>query len=355
MSDGRAQDDHGSVLPVAAPVPTHDQARVNRARTIDRKVIFGALRGVFDLNRGQIESFFHIIDQRIREQNHRTPIVCEVAVYYSDGTSRKFGSVDSFSNYSETRNRFPTVVTIHQAYDITFPDSSEPERQTIDIEIRTSESISETIDMVANDRQLRMAGDNVQVMVGNQTGEYGVITYTINHSRVSWGLDLEGHIKSQIEKILQSPTSIDILLRRVAGPLNLFTTVFVGLYLVNAIIDAFFVFLYQRDGATTEAETLKVAAEYLVNGQIAKFVSASLVVAGLFFVFFSAFVSRMTKALVRPKPSFIVLDDGDGIRREERLKKHEKRWLKFIGLLMLDVGVATMLILAEGSILKFFQ
>jgi hypothetical protein len=209
--------------------------------------------------------------------------------------------------------------------------------------------------MVANDRQLRMAGDNVQVMVGNRTGEYGVVTYTINHSRVSWGLDLEGHIKSQIEKILQEPTSVDLALRKVAGPLNLVTTVFVGLYLTNLIIDVFFIFLYQRDGATTEAETLKVAAEYLVNGQIAKFITASLVVAGLFFVFFSSFVSRMTRALVRPKPSFIVLDAGDELRRSERLKKHEKRWLKFAGLLLLDIGVATMLILAEGSILKIFQ
>ncbi|MCU0829016.1 MAG: hypothetical protein MUE52_16885 [Tabrizicola sp.] len=355
MSDGRAQDDHGPVLPATVPLPAEDQARVSRARTIDRKVIFGALRGVFDLNRAQIESFFHVIDQRISEQNHRTPIVCEVAVYYSDGTSRKFESVTSFSNYSETRNRFPTVVTIHQAYDLRFPDSSESERQSIDIEIRTSESISETIDMVANDRQLRMAGDNVQVMVGNRTGEYGVVTYTINHSRVSWGLDLEGHIKSQIEKILQEPTSVDLALRKVAGPLNLVTTVFVGLYLTNLIIDVFFIFLYQRDGATTEAETLKVAAEYLVNGQIAKFITASLVVAGLFFVFFSSFVSRMTRALVRPKPSFIVLDAGDELRRSERLKKHEKRWLKFAGLLLLDIGVATMLILAEGSILKIFQ
>lgn len=355
MSDGRAQDDHGSVLPTTVPVQTEDRTRVSRARAIDRKVIFGALRGVFDLNRSQIESFFHIIDQRVSEQNHRTPIVCEVAVYYSDGTSRKFESVPSFSNYSETRNRFPTVVTIHQAYDLTFPDSSDPERQSIDIEIRTSESMSETIDMVANDRQLRMAGDNVQVMVGNRTGDYGVVTYTINHSRVSWGLDLEGHIKSQIEKILQTPTGVDKMLRNVAGPLNLITTVFVGLYLTNVIIDFFFLFLYQRDGATTEAETLRVAAEYLVNGKIAKFITASLVVAGLFFVFFSSFVSRMTRALVRPKPSFIVLDDGDQIRRSERLKRYEKRWLKFIALLLLDISVAVMLILAQGSILRFFH
>jgi hypothetical protein len=199
------------------------------------------------------------------------------------------------------------------------------------------------------------SGDNVQVLFGNRTGEYGVITYTINHSRVSWGLDLEGHIKSQVEKILLPLTNLDVLLRRAAGPLNVFTTVFVGLYLVNLIIDGFFVFLYQTDGATTQEEVLKVAAEYLVNGQIAKYISASLAVAGVVFVFFSFFVSRITQSFVRPKPSFIVLDDGDRTRREARIKKHEKRWVKFFGLITLDVAVAVSLVLAESRILQLFQ
>lgn len=184
-------------------------------------------------------------------------------------------------------------------------------------------------------------------MVSNDSTEFGSISYNINHSRISWGLDLEGHIKANIEKILEKPTATDSFLHHVAGQLNLFTTIFVGLYAVNLIIDSFFAFLYQSEGATTKEKILEVAAEYLVNGQIAKYIVASLVVSVVFFVLFSALVSKLTKSLRRPKPSFIVLDDGDARRRTERLKAYGKRWTNFGAALALDVAVALMLLFAE--------
>ena len=316
----------------------------------DTKVIFGALRGTFELKKTEVENFFHLVDQRVREQNNPGAAICEVSVYYNDGTSRKFPSIADFGDYSETRKRCPTVVTLHLAYFIQFPDSETPEKQELDVIIRSSESISETIEMVQNDSQVRMSGDKVQVMVAGNESDLGVISYNINHSRVSWGLDIEGHVKSHIETILSKPTKSDIFLKRVAGPLNLFTTVFVGLYCVNLIIDLFFAFLYQSDGAISEPQKLAVAAEYLINGHIAKYIVASIVAAVVFFVLFSSFVSVLTKSMRKPRPSFIILDNADEKRRREILQQYNRRWSRFAAAILMDVSVAALIFFLEDRL-----
>lgn len=329
-------------------------ANLLRNTSLDSKVIFGALRGTFDLNRAQIENFYHLVDQRIVEQNTSQGKVSEFCVYYNDGTSRKFPSVEEFQNYSETRKRVPTVITIHLAYFISFPDGDTPEKQEIDIVIRSSDAVTETVEMVADDSRMRMSGDKIQMMVGNDSSQFGVVSYTINHSRTSWGLDLEGHVKAHIETIMEAPTKSDIFLKKIAGPLNLFTTLFVGLYCVNLLIDLFFSFLYRTDGAETPEKTLEVAAEYLVNGQIAKYIVASLIVSVIFFVLFSSIVSVLTKSLKRPRPSFIVLDDSDGRERATKMKQFNKRWTRFTATIGLDLLVAALLLFLESRITNFF-
>ena len=341
-----------------SPVETITREQIGslfRNTSKSSKVIFGALRGVFDLTRNDIENFFHLVDQRVGEQNSCDDILCEVSIYYSDGTSRKFPSIGEFKNYSETKKRIPTVITLHITHLIVFPDNEMPEKQQIDIEIRASESTSETIDMVATDNRVRMAGDKVQFGVGRENADYGIISYTINHSRVSWGLDLEGHIVSQIERLLEIPTKWDVLLNKLAGPLNIITTVFVGLYICNLIIDGFFSFLYKTDGALTPDAILDIAANYLINGQIAKYIVASLVVSIIIFVLFSAFVSAVIRSMKKPKPSFIILDRSDKINKTARLKNYNRRWIKFAGIIAVNLLVALLITFLESRVWEFIS
>lgn len=353
--NGLIRDDNGLPQPPEESRSSKQLDSILRNTSRDTKVIFGALRGTFDLSRNEVENFFHLVDQRVREQNDPAGSICEVSVYYNDGTSRKFPSIDEFGNYTETRKRFPTVVTLHLAYLIQFPDGDAPEKQELDIVIRSSESIAETIEMVQSDSQVRMSGDKVQMMVGGDESELGIISYTINHSKVSWGLDIEGHVRSHIETILTGPTSSDRFLRKAAGPLNLFTTVFVGLYCVNLIIDGFFNFLYSSNDLTGNADRMSVAVEYLINGHIAKYIVASLVVAVVFFVLFSGLISKLTKSMRKPRPSFIILDDSDKKRRSERLARFGQRWTRFAVTVGLDIIVAILIFFLEDRISNFLS
>lgn len=351
--NGLPSADNRSDTPTEGTLEGQQLQSLLRTTSREHKVIFGAHRGVFDLSRSDIENFVHLVDQRVAEQNACGASNCEIAVYYNDGTSRRFPSLEDFNQYSETRNRFPTVVTIHTSFIITFPENPDPEIQEIDIVVRSSESTSETIDMVQSDSQVRMSTDKVQVGVGNDSSNFGIINYTINHSRISWGLDLEGHIRGHIESLLIRPSKGDIFLAKAAGPLNLITTVFVGLYVVNIIIDVFFWFLYSSDGANSPDEIIQVASTYLVNGHIAKYIVASLVVSVVFFVLFSGIISSITKSIKQPKPSFISLGEGDGRRKNERIKSYNRRWPRFFCTVLFNVLVAFLVAFLEDRLKPF--
>ncbi len=235
-------------------------------------------------------------------------------------------------------------------YFIKFPDSDTPERQEVDIVIRASESVKDTINMQMSDSQARGSGDKVLLAVQDDNQSFGIINYTINHSKTSWGLDLEGHIRGHIESLLDEPSKSDWFITKTAGPLNLITTVFCGLYFVNLIIDFFFNFLYATDGATNQQDVLSLAAEYLVNGQIAKYIVASLVMSVTFFVLFSGVISSITNAIKKPKPSFISLCDADTRRKTKRYEKYKKRWHKYLSMVLLNVIVALFVTFIEDRI-----
>lgn len=347
--------DSGSRRAIEADGEGEQLRSILRQTSQDVKVIFGARRGVFDLTRVDIENFFHLVTQRVLEQNGQGPAICDVSIYYNDGTSRRFPNIEQFSEYSETNNRYPTVVTLHLSFLITFPATEVPEKQEIDLVIRASESTSETVDMVITDTQLRMSGDKIQMVAGADNSDLGMITYNINHSRVTWGLDLEGHVKGQIDRLMVDSTRAEKFLAKSSGPLNLFTTVFVGLYCVNFIIDGFFNFLYKTEGANNQNEVLQAAATYLVDGQIAKYIVASLVVSVVFFVAFSGFVSSLTRSMKLPKPSFICLDDRDKQRRAEKLKSYNKRWTKIATAVGLNVFAGALLLFLEDRLAFLFN
>lgn len=302
------------------------------------KVTFGARRGVFDLTKEQVENFFHLVDQRISEQHACSAEICEFQVYYDDGASRLFRSLGDFQGYHETIYRVPTIVTIHFAYLISFPESQFPERQEIDITIRTSASATESLRPTMNESSARLSGDKIHFVVEDDRSGYGIIQFTISHSRVSWGLDMENHIRNHIESLMSMPPDFERRIRQIVGPLRVFTTLFAGLFFVNLLIDAFFRFAF--GGVLADGQvTMSTAAQFIVDGSLTKFVAASLVVSLVFLIWFDLQLTKVVDAVRRPKPSFIVFDEASKKNRRDRLKKYQRRWPKLIGVVVLDVVV----------------
>ena len=210
------------------------------------------------------------------------------------------------------------------------------------------------MDIVESEDSYRMSGDKIQLKVLSG-GEKGVFAYSINHTRITWGLDVENIIRTHIGKILEKPTGFDKIVRRISGPLNLFTTVFVGLYITNLLIDLFFYFLLTSENPENGQTVAEIASAYLVNGHIAKYIVASLVVSVVVFVLFSALVSSAFQNFIKPKPSFIILSKFDEARKAKRLKKYNRRWAFIIAVLLTNIVVAIVIAALEERMSSFFS
>lgn len=302
----------------------------------DHKIIYGAIRGVFDLNRSHIENFVHLLNQRVEEQQGQCTSHCEICVYYNNGTSRRISGFEQFSNFTETANRFPTVITLHLSYFVKFPASDAPEKQSIDILIRSSESSMETLDMVMNDTEIRVSGDRIQVAAPSGHSDFGIMSYTINHSRVTWGLDVEGHIRAHINSLMRDDGKIDKILRKASGPLNLVTTLFVGLFIINEAIDWSHHYFSPTLGNPSGVTSSDVIAFYLQDGFITKFIVSSLVLSISFFILFSALISKLSKSIRKPMPSFICLSDADETKKTDKMRIYNRRWISFASLLIMN-------------------
>jgi len=334
--------------------PAHVNALLNGALK-SPKVVAGAERGVFDIDCDDVENFFHLIDQRVNEQQTCLIDKFEVSIFFNNGTSTQLNGIEEFRSYAQVKNIAATVISFHWTLLLEFPNAMAHEKQEIDIVLRASDIPQETIDIETTHDSMRMSGDKFQIKFGPEKSSYGIVTYSINHTRISWGLDIENVIQSHISKILVKASRSDKALKHISGPLNLFTTVFVGLYIVNILIELFFYFLLSSEDASTQKDLIEIASLSLVNGDIAKYIVVSLTMAVVVFVMFSALVSHAFNNFLKPKPSFITLSKFDEKRRSAKLKKYKKRWAFVSLVLFSNIVVAIIIATVEERMRKFFE
>lgn len=124
--------------------------------------------GQFSLDKDDIVSFHHLIEQRIHQQNVATLIRQEIQVIYHDSSSISHNNIKSFLEHNEIRKLIPLEVNLTFSYLILFQQKNIPEKQDITISINC------------------VAG----------------LSYIIEHTARTWGSDIDAILRSRIETIL---------------------------------------------------------------------------------------------------------------------------------------------------------
>lgn len=158
---------------------------LGRPQTIENSFL-----GHFDLDRKHIENVFHLVDQRIRQQNKGTLVQFTVTIMYADESSVLLNSIDDFINYSEVRPQVSVSADLSWTYLIHFEDKLTPEKQVIELSIRT--------------RRIQ-SFDSVEFLIMPSLKKvHSNFTIRIQHTARSWGVDVEhlliGQIKSWIRE-----------------------------------------------------------------------------------------------------------------------------------------------------------
>jgi hypothetical protein len=152
----------------------------------------GRFFGSFAVSKENLIQLYHLVTQRVQQQNVVLPIQVISKVGYSDGTSVQLNSMDDFNSYVEVRNVCSTTVTLSFIYVIGFPGRSVPERQEIEISFK-----SET--------------------------DGGAIDYRIHHTARTWGADLETLLTSFIGGTLKKQHPVRQFIAMRSGKIGIST------------------------------------------------------------------------------------------------------------------------------------
>lgn len=160
---------------------------LGKAQTIERYFV-----GTFEITRNDVDNTFHLIDQRIRQQNEATLVQFTVKLFYDDGSSVLLNSLPDFLSYVEVRPIISTTVHLSWIYLIKFPDKKFPERQQIDL----------TFAPEPTESKLNMK----RVIVFDPFDN--VIRFRISHTARTWGVDIESLLTGHIESLLKSESKL---------------------------------------------------------------------------------------------------------------------------------------------------
>ena len=89
--------------------------------------------GVFEVTKEDIENTYHLVNQRVHQQNEATLIQFTVKVVYHDNSSVLLNSFGDFLKYNEVRPIVSVAAHLNWTYLIRFRDKKSPEKQEIEL------------------------------------------------------------------------------------------------------------------------------------------------------------------------------------------------------------------------------
>ena len=304
---------------------------LGKPQTISKEVV-----GAFDLNKDDIANFYHLVVQRVRQQNESTLIQFTVTIVYDDQSTVLINSFDDFMHYTEVRAIASIAAHLSWTFLVKFQDKKVPERQQIDVSIFTERRLSKISHVSGR-----------ELLIDNLKGNFSL---RINHTARTWGADIEALLTGHIENLIKQAHPIkafvqkrSVLIGFVVQAATFLASMVACFYSTNALVNS-----RMRDVREIQASTDKT--NYLVE----------LVASGIwprFFFYILSFLFIMFIASIflgiwagtsadNEEPSFLLLSKQAEKSKQKFLAAHKKAWQLFV--LSLVTSVITSVI---GNIL----
>ena len=310
---------------------------LRRPQTIKRR-----FRGSFDIGKQEIVNVFHLVHQRVLQQNRGSLVQFTVTIAYDDGSTVTVNSLDDFQAYAEVRPQVSKSAHLSWTYLLFFQESVLPEKQVIELSIVSS---------IAEDLSYEFSESFADHVLNIRRSGFRL---HVQHSLRSWGVDIEslltGHIQSWTLRdhwlklfISQHPFATGF-----ASAALLFCFFSFGLYQLSARAESDLLILAQSVSSLSVSEKIDWLAQQTVKRTInsrgslvAVLTMTSLCVSGIFGIL-------MVRLADNPQKSFLVLSEATKAYREKELKKQSKGWAYFVasGITATVAGVASRYIFA---------
>lgn len=310
--------------------------------------IDGGEFGPYAIDDKDIEQIYHLILQRVTQQNNVHPINFTVRIVHDDGTSIQLNSLKDFQSFAEAKPVVSTEVHLTWHYLIQFGKDRPPESQEITLSFVSSKR-SNSIR-----HQIAFFGGSIREAL---TGR-GYISYRIKYTARTWGADIEGLLKNYIQNTLHNESALRKWIRNNSGLIALtvaLITFSVCYYGQSAITERIFTQQIQEIrpllgvGAQTQ-EKLDAILKIIASGNYGKLTEISsrvIMIVSIACVFLFVYVED--KADNR-KPSFILLTKKAREEYAKQLEKYRNNWFKFWG----SLAVAFLLSISSNFVYDFY-
>ena len=140
----------------------------------------------FEIEKDNLNDIFSIIDFRIKEQNSANLIDCQVIVVYSDGSRRRYESIEYFMNTNDRMNSYSVAIHLTMGYLVQFSSDAPPMKQEIRVSANSLDGGQDIFGIIP-----------VTIK--------GAISIDIKSNSFTWADDIIGHVSNYLNSKYTSP------------------------------------------------------------------------------------------------------------------------------------------------------
>ena len=291
-----------------------------------QEISFGKA-GAFCVKRQDLIDLFHIVDQRITQQNHGNRIAFTVRVVYEDGLSVVLNTLAELESYRETRDVTSTQAHLSWTYLIQFPMRASPEKQDIEVSFYAT-------DAQIMPRRLGLALGSPFAIAST-----GHIEYRIKHTMRTWGADIEGHLTNYVSGKIERMSPLRKFVWKQSVPIAIFIALvfFVSsMFMADAIQNRYAADYWAAlqpvlSASATVDEKLDTLLKVTAQGAWQKYESSASTFKGIVGLLAFVIFFLTEKYADHRKPSFVVLTDKAEKVFDKAIRKFERSYVKFWG------------------------
>ena len=287
-------------------------------------------RGTFTVTHDDILNTFHLVDQRISQQNEATLVQFTVKIIYHDDSSVTVNSLSDFIHFKEIRPIRSESVYLSWVYIVKFQKKNAPEKQQIELGFSTDHDSGEVLheDGILIDRGRRWYGP-------------GHISFCISHTERTWGVDIESLLTGHIKTLLKPRNKTSDFIIKHSGKIgffvgaSFFTSAIVGVLLtIKKFTNSYLSELSNISSNTlSSSDLLSQKVDFLINiiakGTWPRFsfsIFSFMIVSLVLSIFLSIWVA--SKADNKPS-SFVILSKSSEEFQKKSLEKRKRDWYLF--------------------------
>jgi hypothetical protein len=299
------------------------------------QTISKAYSGSFEITHQDIESVYHLVNQRVKQQNQGNLIQFTVSLAFDDDSTVLLNSLEDFKGYAEVRPLTVDQVNLSWSFLVKFQDRDHPEKQVIEMSFVSKES----------GNMMFLNSDDSPFINFSRFSDGGYISFRIEHTARTWGADLESLLGGHIKHILLPESKTRAFVRKHSSVISLLLAT---IFFVSSIFACFY------SAAKISEEQISILTPILVDSENINLKLNSLInfTASGFWgkFFFSVFVFTILSLITAiflgswasssgdsRKPSYILLTKKSEQYKVLAEAKYSRQWKSFIASILVSI------------------